>query len=144
MRKTSSIISIPVHTLAMLMMLSFMLASQCPTDIQGLYYCYCGWNHFTCNNASVVEIDIFRRDESVLKNLLFSSFPSLERLEISKSNLEGNSLHQIGLLKNLTYISVSWNYNTGDTLPVSFTNLTRLEYLDLSGNNLSGNLPSLL
>ncbi|KAL7612384.1 hypothetical protein Lser_V15G05076 [Lactuca serriola] len=142
MWNTYSKISIPMHMLTMLMMLSFMLASRCPTDIQ---QCHNGENYYiTCNNESVVEIYIYRCNESDMIKVVISSFPSVERLYVSDSNLTGNILHQIGLLKNLTYVSLTWNYNTGGTLPVFFTKLTRLEHLDLSDNNLSGNLPSQL
>lgn len=99
---------------------------------------------FHFNNGRVVEIDIGYCDESDLIKVIISSFPSVEWLEVSHSNLTGNILQQIGLLQNLTYISVSWNYNTGGTFPVYITNLTRLEHLDLSDNNLSGNVPSQL
>ncbi|KAF5815273.1 putative protein kinase RLK-Pelle-LRR-XI-1 family [Helianthus annuus] len=46
----------------------------------------------------------------------------------------------IGLLSNLTQLSLYHNRLTGN-LPVSLTNLTRLDYLDLGGNNFSGNIP---
>ncbi|KAL7612389.1 hypothetical protein Lser_V15G05073 [Lactuca serriola] len=142
MSSKSSNICIPVHMLTMLMMLSFMLASPCPTD--HVQRCHNAWTNFACNNGRVVEINIGYCDESGLIKVIISSFPSVERLEISHSNLIGNILQQIGLLQNLTYISVSWNYNTGGTFPVYITNLTRLEHLDLSDNNLSGNVPSQL
>ncbi|CAH1435462.1 unnamed protein product [Lactuca virosa] len=141
MRSTSSKICILVHTLTMPMMLSFMLASRCPTD--HVQQCHNGWDYFACNNGLVVEIDIGYCDESDLKKVMFSSFSSVERLYVSDSNLKGNILDQIGLMQNLTYVSVKRNYHIG-TLHVSFTNLTRLEYLDLSDNNLRGNLPSQL
>ncbi|CAH1435458.1 unnamed protein product [Lactuca virosa] len=60
MQNTSTKISIAVHTLTMLIMLSFMLASRCP-DIQ---QCHNGENYITCNNGSVVEIYIYSCDES--------------------------------------------------------------------------------
>ncbi|CAI9270503.1 unnamed protein product [Lactuca saligna] len=142
MSSKSSNICIPVHMLTMLMMLSFMLASPCPTDHVQRYHN--AWTNFACNNGRVVEIDIRFCDDSGLIKVIISSFPSVERLYVSDSNLTGNILQQIGLLQNLTYISVSWNYNTGGTFPVYITNLTRLEHLDLSDNNLSGNVPSRL
>ncbi|KAL4586226.1 hypothetical protein LXL04_010860 [Taraxacum kok-saghyz] len=121
-----------IISVTMLMMLPFMLVAACPTSYYGPYC----WIDFSCNNGSVVEVLIYDCDESDLKNVTFSSFPSLKRLTIDLSHLEGNFLHQIGLLQNLTYLSLRGNYHKG-TFPVSFTNLTRLQHLDLSDYNFN-------
>ncbi|KAL4558485.1 hypothetical protein LXL04_036686 [Taraxacum kok-saghyz] len=138
---TSPKISLPMHTLTILMMLAFVVAVPCPTiDTQDSTY---SWIKFTCNNGSVVELDIHSCDESELKKVTFSSFPSLKRLDIVDSNLEVNILYKIGLLPNLTHVSLRQNGLIG-TLPLFFTNLTRLQYLDLSDNSFNGTIPSQL
>ncbi|KAJ0601784.1 putative protein kinase RLK-Pelle-LRR-XI-1 family [Helianthus annuus] len=127
---------------------------------------HCTWPHIVCNEAgSVIEIsfnDYYLQGD--LRSLDFTSFPNLERFSIEYCYFEGSIPEQIGLLSNLTHLSLQGNRITGNlpvsltnlthlkyfnlsrnnftgNLPVSFTNLIRLEYLDLSGNNFNGNLP---
>ncbi|KAM0029560.1 putative protein kinase RLK-Pelle-LRR-XI-1 family [Helianthus debilis subsp. tardiflorus] len=127
---------------------------------------HCTWSHIVCNEAgSVIEIsfnDYYLQGD--LRSLDFTSFPNLERFSIEYCYFEGSIPEQIGLLSNLTHLSLQGNRLTGNlpvsltnlthlkyfnisrnnftgNLPVSFTNLIRLEYLDLSGNNSNGNLP---
>ncbi|KAL4585798.1 hypothetical protein LXL04_010424 [Taraxacum kok-saghyz] len=137
MRIISSRFIFPRHTLTMLMMLPVMLAASCPSDIQGPYTCKI---EFSCNNGCVVETSINTCDGGYLKNVNISSFASLKRLFIVKSHLEGNILHQIGLLQNLTHLDLWQNYLKG-TFPLSFTNLTQLKHLYLYDNNFSGTFP---
>ncbi|KAL4586232.1 hypothetical protein LXL04_010867 [Taraxacum kok-saghyz] len=125
-----------IISVTMLMMLPFMLVAACPTSYFGPYC----WIDFTCINGSVVEVFIYNCDAFELQNVTFSSFPSLKRLSISTSNLEGNILHQIGLLQNLTYLDLSANYLSG-TIPSQLWNLKNLQFLDLSQNLLSGPIP---
>ncbi|KAL4586223.1 hypothetical protein LXL04_010857 [Taraxacum kok-saghyz] len=135
MRIISSKFIFPGHTLTMLMLLHFMLSASCPTD----YIDTCRIKS-SCKNGLVVEISINTCDGSCLKNVNFSSFPSLKKLFIVKSELEGNILHQIGLLQNLTHLDLWQNYIKG-TFLISFTNLTQLKHLYVYDNNFSGTFP---
>ncbi|KAJ0802052.1 putative leucine-rich repeat domain superfamily [Helianthus annuus] len=80
-------------------------------------------------------------DRPDMGSLDFSSFPNLVGLYIESCGLEGSIPVQIGLLSNLTYLSLWANRLTGN-LPVSLTNLTHLKHLDLYSNNFSGKLPA--
>ncbi|GJX37671.1 kinase RLK-Pelle-LRR-XI-1 family protein [Tanacetum coccineum] len=107
---------------------------------------HCTWPEISCNAAgSVVSIEFYFGDIEGLRHLGsldFASFPNLDRLIIQNCKVVGSIPEQIGLLSNLTYLSLHSNHLTG-TLPASFTNLTRLEHLDLSNNNFStGILPT--
>nr|XP_043630345.1 probable leucine-rich repeat receptor-like protein kinase At1g35710 [Erigeron canadensis] len=120
-----------------------------PRYLNGSDHCVF-WSGVTCNKAgSVVSIRIINHiaaSNSVnegprdLRSLDFSAFPNLESLYIQNFMLEGSIPEEIGLLSNLTELSLTWNRLSG-MLPVSLTNLAHLEYLDLSRNKLSGNLP---
>nr|XP_043630339.1 probable leucine-rich repeat receptor-like protein kinase At1g35710 [Erigeron canadensis] len=118
-----------------------------PGHLNASYHCK-RWSGIRCNEAgSVVSIEIDDRiygssDEGPhdLRSLDFSAFPNLGSLVIRNFRLEGSIPEEIGLLSNLTELSLSWNRLTG-TLPVSLTNLTLLEHLDLDGNDFTGMLP---
>ncbi|KAJ0601723.1 putative protein kinase RLK-Pelle-LRR-XI-1 family [Helianthus annuus] len=105
---------------------------------------HCNWNGITCNKAgSVTDIYLvghYFGDGTGLGSLNLSSFPNLVSLHIINCGVEGSIPEQIGLLSNLTLLSLWGNQLTGN-LPVSLTNLTRLERLDLGGNNFSGKIP---
>ncbi|XP_076898997.1 uncharacterized protein LOC143552738 [Bidens hawaiensis] len=107
---------------------------------------HCTWDGITCDEAgSVIEIFLYDHDklEGNLGSLDFSSFPNLDTLIIDKCGLEGSIPEQIGLLSNLTHLSL-WGNRLSGNLPLSLTNLTHLGYLDLSMNNFSGELPAAL
>ncbi|KAJ0802073.1 putative protein kinase RLK-Pelle-LRR-XI-1 family [Helianthus annuus] len=105
---------------------------------------HCNWHGITCSKAgSVTEISLYGHyvgDGTGLGSLNLSSFPNLVSLHITYCGVEGSIPEQIGLLSNLTHLSLYDNRLTGN-LPVSLTNLTRLDYLDLGGNNFSGKIP---
>ncbi|KAJ0601753.1 putative protein kinase RLK-Pelle-LRR-XIIIa family [Helianthus annuus] len=105
---------------------------------------HCNWHGITCSKAgSVTEIrlhDHYLGDGTGLGSLNLSSFPNLVTLEIDSCSLEGSIPEQIGLLSNLTQLSLRWNRLTGN-LPISLTNLTHLKYLDISSNQFTGQLP---
>ncbi|KAJ0601783.1 putative protein kinase RLK-Pelle-LRR-XI-1 family [Helianthus annuus] len=105
---------------------------------------HCNWHGIACNKAgSVTNISLYGHylgDGTGLGSLNLSSFPNLVTLEIERCGVEGSIPEQIGLLSNLTHLSLYDNRLTGN-IPVSLTNLTRLDYLDLGGNNFSGNIP---
>ncbi|GJY76062.1 MDIS1-interacting receptor like kinase 2-like protein [Tanacetum coccineum] len=104
---------------------------------------HCTWYTIICNKAGSVIIIYIpggdNEDLGDLGSLDLASFPNLEELYIHNCNLEGSIPEQIGLLSDLTYLSLSGNQLTGK-LPLSFANLTHLKYLDLSNNNLTGKL----
>lgn len=108
---------------------------------------HCSWPEITCNEeGSVVKIDANCQNfcygyQCFQKWLDFSSFPNIKSLSFDDCRLRGIIPEQIGLLSNLTHLSLSRNFLSGK-LPVSFTNLTRLIALDLSSNYFTGILPS--
>ncbi|KAK9077703.1 hypothetical protein SSX86_006040 [Deinandra increscens subsp. villosa] len=106
---------------------------------------HCKWDGIACNKArSVIAIRLFHSYLAGgldLRSLDFSPFPDLVALVLEDCGLKGSIPEQIGLLLNLTYLSLSLNHLTGN-LPVFLTNLTHLEYLYLYDNNFSGNLPT--
>ncbi|KAK1381303.1 Protein kinase domain-containing protein [Heracleum sosnowskyi] len=75
-----------------------------------------------------------------LEKLNFSSFPYLQTLDLSYCGLNGSIPYQIGMLSKLNYLSLHNNYLTGE-LPSSFGNLTQLQTLDLYGCKLNGSIP---
>ncbi|KAJ0601748.1 putative protein kinase RLK-Pelle-LRR-XIIIa family [Helianthus annuus] len=105
---------------------------------------HCIWEGIICNKAGSVTgiylVGHYLGDGTGLGSLNLSSFPNLVGLNIESCGVEGSIPEQIGLLSNLTKLSLWGNQLTGN-IPVSLTNLTRLDYLDLSDNNFSGSLP---
>ncbi|KAI3692433.1 hypothetical protein L6452_32249 [Arctium lappa] len=144
-----------MQTLLLLLGLVFMLSTATATDFNKTLEAksllavdcwkyettssYCTWFGITCNEeGSVVQIDAH---SCLLKWLDFSLLPNLRSLLLDDCGFGGVIPEQIGLLSNLTHLSLGRNYLYGK-LPVSFTNLTQLEYLDLSYNSITGILPS--
>ncbi|KAM0004793.1 putative protein kinase RLK-Pelle-LRR-XI-1 family [Helianthus debilis subsp. tardiflorus] len=105
---------------------------------------HCNWHGIYCNKAGSVTgiylVGHYLGDGTGLGSLNLSSFPNLVSLVIGRCGVEGSIPEQIGLLSNLTQLSLWMNQLTGN-LPVSLTNLTHLEVLDLSHNHFSGDLP---
>ncbi|KAK1368842.1 putative LRR receptor-like serine/threonine-protein kinase [Heracleum sosnowskyi] len=127
----------------------------------------CKWPGIDCSKAGrVISIDI--PDHylySELEKLNFSSFPYLQKLDLSHCRLYGTIPHQIGMLSKLRYLSLGGNnfigilhhflFNLtqlqtldvsdnklGGIIPLELGNLTDLVTLDLEGNHLTGNIPS--
>nr|XP_043630340.1 probable leucine-rich repeat receptor-like protein kinase At1g35710 [Erigeron canadensis] len=117
-----------------------------PGHLNASYHCN-AWYGIICNEAgSVVSIEIYypfngssEEGPHDLRSLDFSAFPNLGSLVIESFMLEGSIPEEIGLLSNLTELSLPWNRLTG-MLPVSLTNLTHLEILVLFNNSFSGNI----
>ncbi|XP_076952463.1 MDIS1-interacting receptor like kinase 2-like [Bidens hawaiensis] len=93
---------------------AFLATNWWPQENSSHDHCY--WNGILCDNGSVIEIII------------------------NNDRLEGSIPEEIGLLSNLTYLSLSGNRLTGN-LPVSVGSLTHLYYLDLNKNQLTGPIP---
>ncbi|KAL4653754.1 hypothetical protein ACB092_01G328300 [Castanea dentata] len=72
----------------------------------------------------------------------FSSFPNLVMLSLYNTGLQGSIPPEIGTLSKLTYLSLSMNNLTGIMSEIRF--LKNLEFLDLQQNKLTGPLPSFL
>ncbi|MFS7922514.1 putative leucine-rich repeat domain superfamily [Helianthus anomalus] len=72
---------------------------------------HCNWEGIACNKAgSVIAIslhDHYLGDGTGLGSLNLSSFPNLVSLVIGRCGVEGSILEQIGLLSNLTELSLS-------------------------------------
>ncbi|KAJ0944553.1 putative transferase [Helianthus annuus] len=91
---------------------------------------HCNWHGIACNKAgSVTNISLYGHylgDGTGLGSLNLSSFPNLVTLEIERCGVEGSIPEQIGLLSNLTHLSLYDNRLTGN-IPVSLTNLLRVK-----------------
>ncbi|KAJ9182350.1 hypothetical protein P3X46_006354 [Hevea brasiliensis] len=79
----------------------------------------CQWIGIACDESgNVIYINVsFSGLRGTLQSFNFSSFPSLERLDLSHNFLHGS-------------------------IPSRISNLSKLIYLDLAVNNFSGNIPS--
>ncbi|KAK1381317.1 LRR receptor-like kinase family protein [Heracleum sosnowskyi] len=103
---------------------------------------HCSWTGIGCSEAGrVVSIKILEYSiEDELGKLNFSSFPYLQTLHLSYCRLTGSIPYQIGMLSKLNYLSLHRN-NLSGTLPSSVGNLTQLQTLDLSDCKLNGSIP---
>ncbi|KAK6228617.1 hypothetical protein SCA6_000957 [Theobroma cacao] len=73
----------------------------------------------------------------------FGAMPSLKKIDLSSSGLSGTlPTKSFCQLKHLEYLDISEN-NLKGNLPECFSNLTSLEILDLSSNQFSGNISCL-
>ncbi|KAL1804450.1 hypothetical protein ACET3Z_033097 [Daucus carota] len=105
----------------------------------------CDLDGVKCNKAGrVISIELrhnYSVGQSDLGKLNLSSFPYLQTLEFSYCDLDGSIPYEIGMLSELKYLSLSCNYFLTGTLPSSMGNLTHLQKLDISYNQLHGSVP---
>ncbi|XP_059639804.1 MDIS1-interacting receptor like kinase 2-like [Cornus florida] len=107
---------------------------------------HCEWKGIACNElGNVIGIDLsysyYELEGHQLETLNMSSFPNLVSLNLSGCGLNGNIPYEIGRLSKLNYLRLSRNNLTG-VLPLSLANLTQLLELDISFNNVSGSIPA--
>ncbi|KAK1383684.1 putative leucine-rich repeat receptor-like protein kinase [Heracleum sosnowskyi] len=105
---------------------------------------HCTWQGISCNGTgSVTSINLSGLYVGLeLSDLNFSTLPNLERLILRSCSLNGSSLsYQPGTLSKLAYLDLSQNFLTGQLLNF-LTNLAQLTWLDVSDNSLSGSIPS--
>ncbi|GMY13611.1 probable leucine-rich repeat receptor-like protein kinase At1g35710, partial [Fagus crenata] len=95
-----------------------------------------------CNDGrSVIGIIMYGVDlGDKVKKFNFSSFPNLVSLGLKNTGLRGSIPQEIGTLSKLTFLSLSQNNLTGELSP-SITNLTQLEVFKISNNSISGPIP---
>ncbi|CAL8178253.1 unnamed protein product [Prunus armeniaca] len=72
----------------------------------------------------------------------FSGMPSLTYLDLSANRFSSEFPKFISECRNLTFLDLSTNFFTGQIPAQIFTNLGKLEYLNLTNNQFQGPLPS--
>ncbi|GMY13603.1 MDIS1-interacting receptor like kinase 2-like isoform X6 [Fagus crenata] len=107
-------------------------------------FSYCGQvESIQCNSGgSVIGINmsgIYLGDK--VRKFNFSSFPNLERLSLWNTGLRGSIPQEIGTLSKLTFLHLSENHLTGKLSPL-ITNLTQLRVFYISSNLISGPIPN--
>ncbi|OIV98599.1 hypothetical protein TanjilG_23038 [Lupinus angustifolius] len=102
------------------------------------------WVGIHCDESKSVS-NISLRDmglRGMLHSLNFSSFPNIHTIDIRNNSFNETIPSQIGLLlSNLETLDFSLNQFTG-SIPKSIGNLSKLLYLYISQNSLSGLIPS--
>ena len=82
----------------------------------------------------MIEINLNHTESSEvvqLHNFSFSSFPNMVRFKLAGMGLYKSIPPMIGSVSKLTYLNLSWNSLSGE-LPLSLAKLTQLEKLDIS------------
>lgn len=98
-----------------------------------------GWNNFL-NGLS--KLTILNLNENLnlggsLPSDIGLYFPDMEQLRFWKTNLSGEIPSSIGLMQNLTGLSLD-NNNLSGGIPATFANLKNLTAIWLKSNNMSG------
>ncbi|XP_022156783.1 MDIS1-interacting receptor like kinase 2-like [Momordica charantia] len=105
----------------------------------------CKWNGITCDVASgsvtSIEVNWPLPTGSTLQTLSFSSLPNLVHFCVFNSGLQGTIPPEIAHLSKLNYLDLSCNNLTGE-IPSEIGNLTNLRLLNLVENMLNGTIPS--
>ncbi|PIN10760.1 Serine/threonine protein kinase [Handroanthus impetiginosus] len=102
---------------------------------------HCEWPGITCNKGGlVVEInDCDAYEGNSLEDLNLLMLQNLVRVHLHGYGLILNIPTHIGALSKLTYLNLSTNQLTGE-FPLSMANLTKLETLDISNNFIIGSV----
>ncbi|KAB1221570.1 Receptor-like protein 12 [Morella rubra] len=69
-------------------------------------------------------------------------WPNLAYLNLASNSIIGEIPRSVGLLKNLSMLSLRNNCLSGELLAPRWEDLKSLYFLDVANNNISGNLPS--
>ena len=69
------------------------------------------------------------------------SLTSLQILRLIQNDFTGIIPYSIGMLESLNWLSISINTRLGGPIPTSFSNLVKLKYLRINGNQLTGSIP---
>ena len=103
----------------------------------------CVWRNVACVNNSVTELDLGALSNIVLSGTIASEIgllKSLVSLDMSYNELYGNIPYEIGEWKHLTRFNVGNNSLTGP-LPTELGEMTNLERLFLFENQFNGSIP---
>ncbi|KDP39098.1 hypothetical protein JCGZ_00855 [Jatropha curcas] len=101
------------------------------------------WFGIHCDEAGSVT-NISLRDtglKGTLQSLSFSSFPNLLHLNVSNNSFHGNIPSQIGNLSRVNILDFSLNQISG-SIPKEIGMLGSLTYIDLSNNPFTGTIPT--
>ncbi|XVF58258.1 hypothetical protein PTKIN_Ptkin07bG0050200 [Pterospermum kingtungense] len=99
----------------------------------------CNWTGISCNkDGSIAHIYPPPKVGSKFSKMNLSCFPNLVHLNLNDQGLNGSIPPEIGALSKLKYLYLSSNYLTGQLPPLG--NLTQLEELDFSHNEISGSI----
>ncbi|XP_020211093.1 probable leucine-rich repeat receptor-like protein kinase At1g35710 [Cajanus cajan] len=105
------------------------------------YSSICTWVGITCNeDGSITAIIDPYVSSGNLATLDFSAFKNLESIKVTGSGLYGTIPPEIGNLRKLTHLDLSYNYLQGE-IPPSLGNLIKLESLTIYSNNIQGSIP---
>ncbi|KAD4584324.1 hypothetical protein E3N88_21925 [Mikania micrantha] len=102
----------------------------------------CTWYGVRCNDHWVVtklNLSVSRLN-GTLANFTFSSFTSLTHLELRQNDVFGSIPGEIRHLSKLVFLDLSGNRFSG-TIPQEIGMLMHLETLSLHSNNLEGHIP---
>ncbi|CAA2988190.1 probable LRR receptor-like serine threonine-kinase At2g24230 [Olea europaea subsp. europaea] len=95
---------------------------------------------FLSNFLNLTFLDLSNNDLQVVQLNWLTNLTNLESLNISSSNISGN-IKPISGLSHLKYLVVSNNKLTGN-FPADFPPIGKLQFLNVSFNNFSGELDS--
>ena len=106
--------------------------------------CQSQWQGVNCTSAGqsmshkIEVVELILEHFNLLGNLdeyIFANMTSLLRLSFKNSLLSGELPSSIPAIRNLNYLDLSANSFTGN-IPIEFGNMTSLQYLNLQNNSL--------
>ncbi|KAM3301881.1 receptor-like protein kinase HSL1 [Capsicum chacoense] len=101
----------------------------------------CNWTGITCNDPSVVAVNLSGASLSGPFPSFICHLTSLESLSLSNNLINSSLPHSISECRSLKYLDLSQNL-IGGTIPETISHLPYLSYLDLSGCYFTGNIPA--
>ncbi|XP_022764187.1 MDIS1-interacting receptor like kinase 2-like [Durio zibethinus] len=104
---------------------------------------HCSWVGITCDKAeSITNLSLPDYGlKGTLHSLKFLFFPNLMRLNLCNNSLYGPIPSHIGNLSKLTFLDLSYN-NLSGNIPSEICLLKGLELISLASNEISGSIPA--